>query len=139
MTATDRLFDGPGEVRALCRAFDWTNTTLGAPGGWPASLRTIVGTVLANSFPAVVRWGSGLVQIYNDAYIRFLGAKHPAGLAMSTLECWPESRSTVEPIYERVLAGETVSLTEHRVPLRTAGDAASPEDVFVNICLSPVG
>ena len=104
----DWLFDGAGEVRARCRVFDWAATPLGPAERWPQSLRTVVGTVLASAFPAIVLWGPDLVQVYNDGYIPFLGVKHPRGLGRPTHECWPETWAFNEPIYARVLGGETV-------------------------------
>ena len=35
----ERLFAGPGEMRALCRSFDWSKTPLGPVEGWPEALR----------------------------------------------------------------------------------------------------
>ncbi len=78
--ASDRLFAGPGEMRARCRALDWAATPLGTVEGWPQSLRTAVSLCLASGFPMLVMWGPELVQIYNDAFRSVLQAKHPAGL-----------------------------------------------------------
>lgn len=57
------LFDGPGEMRALCRAHDWAATPLGPVEGWPQILRTAAGLVLGSAFPMILLWGPELVQI----------------------------------------------------------------------------
>ncbi len=55
--AGERLFAGPGEMRARCRALDWPATPLGPVEGWPQSLRTAVALCLASGFPMLVMWG----------------------------------------------------------------------------------
>ena len=134
-----RLFAGRGMMRARCREFDWASTALGPVESWPQTLRTTAATVLGIGFPAILLCGPELVHIYNDAYIRFLGVKHPAALGMPTFECWPEVRHITEPIYARVRAGETVANEDQVYSLENAGADAPPEDVFVTISFSPVG
>ena len=68
---------GGGEMGSLIRAMDWSKTSLGPVTGWPQSLRTTVSICLASDLPICVIWGSGLVQIYNDAYWVICGGKHP--------------------------------------------------------------
>ena len=52
------VFAGLGELRALCRAFDWAVTPLGPVAGWSQSLRTTAAYALASGFPTLVLWGS---------------------------------------------------------------------------------
>jgi hypothetical protein len=58
------LFEGPGEMRARCRAFDWGATPLGDASAWPSSLQTTAESVVASAFPGIVLWGAELVQLY---------------------------------------------------------------------------
>ena len=131
-------FRGPGEMRARCRAVDWAATPLGDDATWPSSLRTTAETVLAMGFPAIVLWGPDLVQLYNDAYVPFLGTKHPAALGRPAPACWPEVWPLVEPILARVHAGETVTLEDQLYPLLRRGADAAPEDVHVTLTYVPV-
>ncbi|HET7229221.1 MAG TPA: PAS domain-containing protein [Longimicrobium sp.] len=131
-------FAGEGEMRERCRAMDWAATPLGPVEAWPQSLRTAAGTVLGGAFPGILLWGPELVQIYNDAYIPLLGVKHPAGLGIPTRECWPEAWAFNEPIYRRVLAGETVHLEEQLYRLNRRGPHLPPDDVYITLCYSPV-
>jgi PAS domain S-box-containing protein len=133
-----RIFAGPGEMRARCRAFAWEATPLGPVETWPQSLRTAVGTTLASAFPGIVLWGPELVQIYNDSYIPFLGVKHPWGLGLPTRVCWPEVWSFNEGIYERVLAGETVSFQDQLYRLLRHGPDAPPNEVFITVCYTAI-
>jgi hypothetical protein len=66
-----------GEMEALIRATDWSQTPIGAPHAWSPTLRTLVGFLLANRFPLLLWWGPQYIQIYNDAYRPIPGSKHP--------------------------------------------------------------
>ncbi|HET6228432.1 MAG TPA: ATP-binding protein [Longimicrobiaceae bacterium] len=138
MEGAARLFAGPGEMRARCRATDWAATPLGAVEAWPQSLRTAAGTVLGSAFPNVLLWGPELVQVYNDGYVPFLGVKHPWGLGIPTRECWPEAWGFNEPIYRRVMQGETVAFEDQLYRLERQGPGAAPDDVYITISYSPV-
>ena len=135
-----RLFAGPGEMRARCRALDWAATPLGPVDQWPASLRTAAALVLASAFPMVLLWGESLTQVYNDGYRALMGGKHPAGLGQSTRACWPEVWHLNAPIYARVRAGETVVLEDALFPI-TRGEGpepGAPEDAWFTLSYSPV-
>ncbi|HST60486.1 MAG TPA: PAS domain S-box protein, partial [Longimicrobium sp.] len=132
------LFAGEGEMRARCREMEWAATPLGPPDAWPQSLRTAVGIVLASAFPHIVLWGPELIQVYNDGYIPFLGAKHPWGLGVPTRQCWPEAWAFNEPVYARVLRGETVFFQDQLYRLRRRGPGMPADDVYITLCYSPV-
>jgi hypothetical protein len=80
-----------GEMAGRIRALDWAATPLGPVAGWPAALRATLRIILANGFPHILWWGSQYIQLYNDAYIPVLGAKHPEkALGRPASQCWPE-------------------------------------------------
>jgi PAS domain S-box-containing protein len=134
-SAAGRVFDGPGEMRARCRALDWAATPLGPVEAWPESLRTAAQTALAHPFPHALLWGPELVQIYNDGYRELMGVKHPAGLGQPTRACWPEVWHINAPIYERVRAGESRALTDTLLPITRTGTL---EDAWFTLSYSPV-
>jgi signal transduction histidine kinase len=103
----DGIFAGPGEMRALCRAFDWSTTALGPVATWSQSLRTIARVVLDSPTPMFLWWGSELTQIYNDAYRPSLGAsgRHPKALGMRGRECWTDIWDAIGPQIEQVMSG----------------------------------
>src|SRR5436309_15257404 len=87
----DDTLAGGGEMGALIRSLDWSQTPLGPVAQWPQSLRTSVSICLASHFPMLIWWGPQLVKIYNDAYRPMLGTiKHPKALGQPGRECWPE-------------------------------------------------
>ena len=103
------FLDGGGEMGARMRAFDWAQTPLGSPAGWPQSLKAAITFCLGSRFPIVIWWNRDLaIQFYNDAYISFLGpSKHPVFLGRSGQECWREIMETMGPQWEKVYhAGE---------------------------------
>jgi signal transduction histidine kinase/PAS domain-containing protein len=134
----DVLFAGAGEMRARCRALDWSATALGPVERWPASLRIIASTVLATGFPSVVRWGPDLLQVYNDAYIPFLGDKHPWALGQSARTVWPEASAINDPIYARVFQGETVTRSDELYLLHRHGEGQPPDEVYITPSFSPI-
>src|SRR6188472_4481952 len=93
---------GGGEVGALMRRCDWSNSPLGPPGTWPQSLRTVVSLLLQSRFPMFVAWGMELGFLYNDSYAEILGAKHPAALGRRFQEIWSE----ISPLIDAAMAGQ---------------------------------
>jgi hypothetical protein len=82
---------GGGELSALMRSHDWTQSPLGAPERWPDALKMSVSICLNSRFPMVLWWGPEFATLYNDAYRPILGAtKHPGGLGRPGIESWPE-------------------------------------------------
>ena len=136
--ATDPLFDGPGEMRALCRAFDWSTTPLGPSQSWPQSLRTTTAIVLASRNPMFLWWGPELIQIYNDAYRPSFGAegRHPRALGMRGRECWTDIWEAIGPQIEQVMTtGEPTWHEDQYLPIERNGRL---EDVWWTYSYSPV-
>jgi PAS domain S-box-containing protein len=136
--ASDPLFDGPGEMRALCRAFDWASTPLGPSTGWTQSLRTTVGILLASRNPMFLWWGPELIQLYNDAYRPSFGAegRHPRALGMRGRECWTDIWDTIGPQIEQVMATGAATWHEDQyLPIERNGQL---EDVWWTYSYSPV-
>ena len=134
----DRLFDGPGEMRALCRAFDWSRTPLGPSTSWPQSLRTTVGIILASRNPMFLFWGPELIQVYNDAYRPSLGhgGRHPRALGMRGREFWTDIWHAIGPqIHQVMTTGEPTWHEDQYLPIERNGRL---EDVWWTYGYSPV-
>jgi hypothetical protein len=84
------IVGAPAGMAERIAAFDWEPTALGAQATWPASLRLMLGVALRSRFPMLIFWGRDLVQVYNDAFVPILGARHPAALGQVARDCWPE-------------------------------------------------
>ena len=104
---------GGGEMGALMRAKNWSETPLGPLDDWPQSLRTAVSICLNCSFPILIWWGPDLVKLYNDAYATILGNKHPQALGQRDGSAGPRSGT----LSGRCLDG--CSKKERRLPRTT--------------------
>jgi PAS domain S-box-containing protein len=134
-TDTD-WFIGGGEMGALMRARDWSQTSLGPARNWPQSLRTAVSICLDSRFPILVWWGPELVMLYNDGYKQILGAKHPAALGAPGRNCWPEIWDTIRPMLGGVLErGEATWSDDLLLLLERNG---YPEECYFTFSYSPI-
>ena len=106
---------------ALMRGHDWSQTTLGHPAQWPEALKTLTSLMLRSKTPVFVAWGPELCLLYNDAYMKILGQRHPAALGRGLYAVWPEVRADIEPLVNQTLAGESVYLESASFILRRNG------------------
>ncbi|MBD2091295.1 response regulator [Microcoleus sp. FACHB-1515] len=100
---SETVFAGGGEMGALMRSHDWSQTPLGAIESWSPSLRTAVSLCLSSTFPISLLWGQELIQLYNDGYRPFCGAKHPQTLGRPVQQNWSELWHILAPLFEGVL------------------------------------
>src|ERR1700712_3100419 len=128
---------GGGEMGALTRAYDWSATPIGAPDGWPQSLRTAVRILLNTNHPMFIWWGEHLIQFYNDAYRQTMGPeRHPGALGQRGRECWDEIWHIIGPQIEQVMGGGGATWHESQlVPVTRHGRL---EDVYWTYGFSPI-
>ena len=103
------------------RAFNWDVTPLGPPEEWPQALKTLVNLLLASKQPMFLGWGLERTWLYNDAFTPILGRKHPLALGQPSMEVWVEAREVLEPLFDRVFAGEPVSIEDFCLGLDRQG------------------
>lgn len=134
---TKHIFlEGGGEMGKLIRAKDWTKTPLGDPETWPQSLRTMVGVVLDNPFGMYIAWGKDYTQIYNDGYRPILGtSKHPQAMGRSTRETFSEVWHIIASMFDNVMAGKAIGLTDFMLPLDRNGFV---ENCYFDFAYSPI-
>ena len=136
--AAAMLFAGPGEMRALCRAFNWTDSPLGPVAGWSPHLRTTVDIVLGSAQPMFLWWGPQLIQLYNDAYRPCLGTRslHPSALGARGREFWPEIWDVIGPQIDQVMTGGNAMLLEDQhLPMDRRGRL---DDAWFTFSFNPV-
>ena len=129
------FLNSDGEMAGRIRAFDWSATPLGAMNAWPQSLKTAVGLMTAAPNAMVLLWGPEGVLIYNDAYARFAGRRHPELLGLGAREGWPEIADFNDANIRRGLAGEAWSLRDQNLILDRQG---RPEPVWMDLDYTPV-
>ncbi|MBN8468252.1 PAS domain-containing protein [Corallococcus exiguus] len=113
--AAREVLAGGDEMGALMRSMDWSKTPLGPVSSWPQSLRTIASVCLTSGFPMMVFWGPRAVKLYNDAYSRILGGKHPAAMGRPGHEVWAEVWDQIGPWVEQVRNEGRAIMTENQL------------------------
>ncbi|MGH1588747.1 response regulator [Methylobacterium phyllosphaerae] len=127
---------GGGELGALMRAKDWSDTPLGFPGTWSRSVKTAVSICLNSRFPILLWIGSDLRIIYNDAYIPFLGrAKHPAMLGEPGEKAWAEIWPAIAPMHDAVQANRATWVEHYQMFFARR---VPHEEVYVTFGYSPI-
>jgi signal transduction histidine kinase len=103
------------------RAFNWDVTPLGPPQEWPQALKTLVNLLLASKQPMFLGWGPERTWLYNDAFAPILGGKHRSALGQPSMQVCAEAREILEPMFDRVFAGEPVSIEDFTLGLNRRG------------------
>jgi PAS domain S-box-containing protein len=132
---TLRFLTGGGQMGALARSKDWSETPLGSPETWPQSLRATVNILLNSQFPMFVWWGPELTTIYNDAYIPIAGKKHPRLLGQSGSEAWAEIWPDLGPLVESVFSGISTWSADQLLVMNRHG---YDEETYFTFSYSPV-
>ena len=120
---------------ALIRAHAWSGSSLGLSSGWPSTLHTLLGVMLDAQQPMFIAWGPERILLYNDAYAPLLGRKHPAALGQPFMAVWPEVRRDIEPLFDRVFAGQSVHMDDIGLVLERNGQ---PEEAHFAFSYTPV-
>jgi signal transduction histidine kinase len=135
--ATPDFLSGGGELGALMRARDWSETSLGSPDRWPQSLRTVVRLMLNTGNPMYVFWGPELACLYNDAYRESIGPeRHPCSIGRPGFEVWEEIWDIIGPQIDQVMTGGGATWhVDQLVPITRNGRR---EDVYWTYSYSPI-
>ena len=74
--------------------------------------------MLKTNFPTLICWGSDYIQLYNDAFRPINGStKHPQALGGSAKKTYEEIWDIIGPLFENVMAGNTVGFPDFKVGL----------------------
>lgn len=121
---------------ARMRAYDWSTTPLGAPEGWPQSLKTIVRVMLDSRFAMWMMWGPDGTFFCNDAYLPTVGLKRDWVLGARADRVWEEIWGDIGPRIDHVLGtGEATWDEALQLFLRRSG---FEEESFHTFSYSPV-
>ncbi|MBN8231253.1 response regulator [Corallococcus macrosporus] len=115
---------------------DWSSTPLGPMEGWPQSLRTVLGMCLTTRFPMFIYWGPERVQLYNDAGIPIMGAKHPHHALAPLRDVFPELWPDLRPMFDELERTKQASWAESQpLPIVRNGFA---EEAYFTFSYTPV-
>nr|WP_299720888.1 ATP-binding protein [Tardiphaga sp.] len=136
LSVTSGFLAGGGEMGALMRALDWTETPLGPIEQWPQSLKTGVRIMLTSRQPIWIGWGPELIYLYNDAYKSIIGGKHPWALGKPTSVVWQEIWSDIGPMLATAMTGiEGTYVEEQLLIMERYG---YPEETYYTFSYSPI-
>src|SRR5580700_6277702 len=133
----ESVFAGSGEMATRMRELDWSTTSLGPVEQWPQALRTCVRIVLDSAYPMNICWGPDYINLYNDAYLPSMGAKHPWALGRSARDVVPEIWEFVKQWFDKAVT--------QRQPFSGLADQLYPlnrknylEEVYCALSVSPL-
>ena len=95
-----------GEMGVLISAQDWTASPLGAPAGWPRTLKSMLATILSSPQPIIMGWGPDLLSFFNDSYRPMLVHRFDGLSGRPAAEQWAGAWDELEPIAQKALGGE---------------------------------
>lgn len=127
---------GGGEMGALIRAFDWTQSALGEPAQWPQSLKTAIRIMLTSRQPIWIGWGEDLLIFYNDPYKAIIGGRHPLALGQPTARVWREIWSDISPLLATAMTGTEGTFVEQKLLIMERN--GYPEETYYTFSYSPV-
>lgn len=123
------------DLRSLTDAYEWSLSSLGARATWPRSLEIIIDMMLSSQFAMCLGWGPDLTLLYNDAYVPFLGARHPSALGKPLRQVWAEVWPDIEPSISSAMAG--IAVGHEDLPL-TMTRHGYPEETWWTFAYSPL-
>jgi PAS domain S-box-containing protein len=126
-----------GELGAMIRTFNWSQTPLGPIELWSQSLKTTVNLMLNSTNPIWMGWGPENTFLYNDAYIEVLGIdKHGWALGKPASVVWEEIWDFCGPLSDKVYnESKSSSVTDSELFMKR-GDFL--EETFFSFTYSPV-
>jgi PAS domain S-box-containing protein len=134
--AAPSFLAGGGELGALIRAYDWSQTELGEPESWPQGLKIAIRIMLTSRQPIWIGWGKELLYFYNDPYKSIIGGKHPVALGQPTHVVWREIWTDIEPLLNTALSGAEGIFVEQK-PLIMERNGF-PEETYYTFSYSPI-
>jgi len=127
----------PPPVAQLATSIDWSIASFGPLEKWPANLRGALDACLNARLPIVLFLGPDLVQVYNEAYGRLIGDRHPAALGARPADIYPEFWPMVAPLLQKVVeTGKDAQSGDLALPTRREGRG---EERYVSFSFAPMG
>ncbi|KAF5018979.1 hypothetical protein F66182_9025 [Fusarium sp. NRRL 66182] len=80
----------------VVQSVDWESTPLGPMADWPAQLQHTFNQVVSDSRPVALYWGPEYITIYNEAFSKYCGARHPGRLGRPATDAWTHLQSRLD-------------------------------------------
>ncbi|HZB13440.1 MAG TPA: ATP-binding protein, partial [Chryseolinea sp.] len=130
------FLSGGGEMGERIRAFDWSNTSLGAIESWPRSLKTCIQIMLTSRQPIWIGWGKDLIKLYNDPYKAIVGGKHPWALGTPASVVWKELWKDIDPMLKQVMVDNQGTYAEAQLLIMERN--GYPEETYYTFSYTPI-
>ncbi|HYI76863.1 MAG TPA: histidine kinase, partial [Chryseolinea sp.] len=130
------FLSGGGEMGERIRAFDWSNTPLGAIEFWPRSLKTCIQIMLTSRQPIWIGWGKDLIKLYNDPYKAIVGGKHPWALGKPASVVWKELWKDIDPMLTQVMVDNQGTYAEAQLLIMERN--GYPEETYYTFSYTPI-
>ncbi|CUA74876.1 hypothetical protein RSOLAG22IIIB_11543 [Rhizoctonia solani] len=119
--------------------FDWNNSPLGPRDKWPLGLKLMIQYLMEKPIPSSIYWGwPHQVIIYNDAYARMIGSKHPKIFGMPGKQAWGEIWSSFVPVSDLVRSGQSTFKTDDQLFFNSLTELQLPEEVYHSWHWTPI-
>lgn len=79
---------------------------------WPPTLEQTFHQILADSRPIAIYWGTNYVTLYNEAFSKLCGSKHPALLGMTVENAWQEAGEKLKDAMSRIARKEDPTIED---------------------------
>ncbi|KAK0655844.1 putative histidine kinase group protein [Cercophora newfieldiana] len=139
------LPDMPPEKRPfldVIGSVDWSATPIGAIADWQPRLDQIWNQIVVDSRPIAIYWGPSYTTIYNEAFSKLCGSKHPALLGLPAETAWGEagmelkkSMRSIATKKKSVVEGEWRFFVERE---SEEGEEAWVEETYLKWTLTPI-
>ena len=82
----------------VIQAVDWDSHKLGPINEWPVRLQQVFHQTIPDSRAIAIYWGPEYRAIYNEAFSKFCGSKHPALLGEPVFGIWEHLREPLDQL-----------------------------------------
>ncbi|KAK3939460.1 putative histidine kinase [Diplogelasinospora grovesii] len=122
---------------------DWAATPLGPMKSWPLRLEQTFNQILADSRPIAIYWGPTYTTIYNEAFSRLCGSKHPTLLGLTVEDAWSEAGQRLKDIMQSIATKQRIIVEdEWRFFVQRESDAEGGpnwlEETYLKWSLTPI-
>ncbi|QRV74353.1 protein-histidine kinase [Ceratobasidium sp. AG-Ba] len=133
---------GPQEAllpSRLVHTFPWEKTSLGPREKWPATLKVMVQYLMEKPISSSILWGwPEHVMIYNDAYSKMIGTKHPGIFGQPGAIAWGELWDSLAPVSDLARKGRSTAKIDDQMFFNSLTEAHLPEEVYHSWHWTPI-
>lgn len=110
---------------------------------WHRRLDETVNQILVDSRPIAIYWGPSYITVYNEAFSKLCGAKHPSMLGMPVQEAWAEAGQRLKDTMRGISPGQRAAVEDEWrffVERESEDEGGSPwlEETYLKWSMIPI-